>query len=281
MNPISDPTTEEPANTLPDVTIETLAEPLRAAVQRAGWEGLMPVQARAIPYLLAGRNVMIQARTGSGKTGAFLLPMIERLDPTKNRCQALILVPTRELARQVAVMGQREETVFPLTVRETVQLGRYAHLAPLAALSPRDHAAVDDAMARADVSALAARRTDTLSGGEWQRVRVARALAQDPRLLILDEPTAALDVRHEMEVFELVRRLAGEGIATLLVTHHLNLAARYVDRLLLLDGGRLAAEGRPADVLTPAVVAQVFAWRVAITAWCDGAPQVVPLKPGE
>ncbi len=136
-------------------------------------------------------------------------------------------------------------------------------------------------MARADVSTLAARRTDTLSGGEWQRVRVARALAQDPRLLILDEPTAALDVRHEMEVFELVRRLAVEGIATLLVTHHLNLAARYVDRLLLLDEGRLAADGRPADVLTPGVVARVFAWRVAITQWCDGAPQVVPLKPGE
>jgi len=101
VNPFSEPTTEEPANTLPDVTIEQLAEPLRAAVQRAGWPDLMPVQARAIPYLLAGRNVMIQARTGSGKTGAFLLPMIERLDPSKNRCQALILVPTRELARQV------------------------------------------------------------------------------------------------------------------------------------------------------------------------------------
>jgi iron complex transport system ATP-binding protein len=84
-----------------------------------------------------------------------------------------------------------------------------------------------------------------------------------------------------MEVFELVRRLAGEGIATLLVTHHLNLAARYVDRMLLLDEGRTAAEGPPAQVLTPDVVAKVFAWRVAVTTWCDGAPQVVPLKPGE
>jgi ATP-dependent RNA helicase DeaD len=98
---LSDPKIEEPRNPLPDVTIEQLSEPLAAAVERAGWPELMPVQARAIPYLLAGRNMMIQARTGSGKTGAFLLPMVERLDPSKDRCQALILVPTRELARQV------------------------------------------------------------------------------------------------------------------------------------------------------------------------------------
>ena len=101
MNDPQDSTAEQPANTLPDVTIDELSEPLRAAVARAGWPALMPVQARAIPYLMAGRNMMIQARTGSGKTGAFLLPMVERLDPKKNRCQALILVPTRELARQV------------------------------------------------------------------------------------------------------------------------------------------------------------------------------------
>ncbi len=88
-------------NTLHDVTLEQLPKSLQEAVARANWTTLMPVQARAIPYLLAGRNMMIQARTGSGKTGAFLLPMLERLDVTKNQCQALILVPTRELARQV------------------------------------------------------------------------------------------------------------------------------------------------------------------------------------
>jgi ATP-dependent RNA helicase DeaD len=101
---VNDPqssTAAEPANTLPDISIDQLSAPLRAAVERAGWPDLMPVQARAIPYLMEGRNVMIQARTGSGKTGAFLLPMVERLDPKKNRTQALILVPTRELARQV------------------------------------------------------------------------------------------------------------------------------------------------------------------------------------
>lgn len=99
-------------NPIPDITIEQLPEPLHEAASRAAWTTLMPVQARAIPYLLAGRNMMIQARTGSGKTGAFLLPMLKRLDPTRNECQALILVPTRELAKQV---GQEAETLFATT----------------------------------------------------------------------------------------------------------------------------------------------------------------------
>jgi ATP-dependent RNA helicase DeaD len=101
MNSSSDSTIHEPAESLPEAAVEGLSEPLREAVARAGWTALMPVQARAIPYLLEGRDMMIQARTGSGKTGAFLLPMLERLDAQKARCQALILVPTRELCRQV------------------------------------------------------------------------------------------------------------------------------------------------------------------------------------
>jgi iron complex transport system ATP-binding protein len=185
------------------------------------------------------------------------------------------------MARVVGVVTQREETVFPLTVRETVGLGRYAHRPPLGAERETDRAAVAQAMTRADVVALSSRRTDTLSGGEWQRVRIARALAQEPRLLVLDEPTASLDVRHEMEVFELVKGLAQQGIATLLVTHHLNLAARYADRLLLLHEGAAVAAGPPAAVLTPEMVGRVFGWRVSVTTWCDGSPQIVPLKPGE
>ena len=90
-----------------DVTIEQLPGRLREAASRVGWTTLMPVQARAIPYLLGARNMMIQARTGSGKTGAFLLPMLERLDPARRHCQALILVPTRELARQVGQGAER------------------------------------------------------------------------------------------------------------------------------------------------------------------------------
>lgn len=107
MDKSRDTTTGQPQNPLPDLTLEQLPDRLRDAVARAGWAQLMPVQARAIPYLLAGRNLMIQARTGSGKTGAFLLPMLERLDPQRNQTQALILGPTRELARQVWQEAER------------------------------------------------------------------------------------------------------------------------------------------------------------------------------
>lgn len=100
---------DEPRNTLPEVTLEQLPPRLREAATRAGWTTLMPVQARGVPYLIAGHNMMVQARTGSGKTGAFLLPMLERLDASRNECQALILVPTRELARQV---WQDAQTLF-------------------------------------------------------------------------------------------------------------------------------------------------------------------------
>lgn len=189
--------------------------------------------------------------------------------------------PRGSLARALAVVSQREESVFPLSVEETVMLGRYARLAPLAAPSTEDQDAVARALGRCDVSALARRSVDALSGGEWQRVRIARALAQEPRLLVLDEPTASLDVRHEMELFELVRGLVDGGLAGLVITHHLNLAARFADRMLLLSQGRVVAEGTPSDVLRQDVLRRVFEWPVAVTTWCDGSPQVVPLRPGE
>jgi iron complex transport system ATP-binding protein len=186
-----------------------------------------------------------------------------------------------DFARIVGVVPQREEIVFPLSVAETVMLGRYPRLGPLAAPREEDRAAVATALERCDVAAFAGRPVDSVSGGEWQRVRVARALAQEPRLLVLDEPTASLDVRHEMELFELIRRLVTEGLAGLVITHHLNLAARFADRLVLLNEGRVTAEGTPVSVLTAERLSEVFGWPVAVTTWCDGSPQVVPLRPDE
>jgi iron complex transport system ATP-binding protein len=189
--------------------------------------------------------------------------------------------PRRELARLLGVVAQREELTFPLRVEETVLLGRYARLGPLTAVSEGDRAAVETALRRCDVWALRHRRTDTLSGGEWQRVRVARALAQEPRALLLDEPTAALDIRHEMEIFELVHQLVREGLAALVITHHINLAARYANRMILLSRGQVAAEGTPAKILVPAMLEQVFDWRLAVQTLPDGSPQILPLKPGD
>jgi iron complex transport system ATP-binding protein len=189
--------------------------------------------------------------------------------------------PRRLLAQVVGVVGQQEEAVFPLSVAETVMLGRYARLGPVAPPGLEDRAAVQRALERCDIADLSGRSIDTLSGGEWKRVRIARALAQEPRALVLDEPTASLDVRHEMELFELFRELVNGGIAGLVITHHLNLAARFADRIILLDRGVVVAVGTPAEVLRRETLSRVFEWPVAVTRWQDGAPQVIPLRAGE
>jgi iron complex transport system ATP-binding protein len=121
----------------------------------------------------------------------------------------------------------------------------------------------------------------TLSGGEWQRVRVARALAQEPRALVLDEPTANLDLRHEVELFDLVSELVKhQGLAGLIVTHHVNLAARFVDRILVLERGHPRASGPPREVLTQDVLERVFGCPLELVHW-RGVPQLVPLRRGE
>ena len=190
-------------------------------------------------------------------------------------------VPRADLARVVAALPQREEPAFALRVEEFTSLGRYAHLGPFTPLGGEDRALVRQSLERCDAWTLRDRTIDTLSGGEWQRVRVARALAQSPRALVLDEPTAALDLRHAMELLELVRDLVKEGLAALVVTHELNLAARFADRVMLLADGSVQAAGTPAEVLTEGTLARVFDWPVAVTNWNGGIPQVVPLRRGE
>jgi iron complex transport system ATP-binding protein len=231
-----------------------------------------------------GQLLAVVGPNGSGKTTLVrALSGLVRLERGEVRVDHAPLAQWSRpaLARVLAVVPQGEEVVFPLQVDETVMLGRYARLGPLAAPGAADRAAVAEALLRCDVAALSGRTIDSLSGGEWQRVRLARALAQEPRVLVLDEPTTALDVRHEMELFELVRRLVNEGLAGLVITHHMNLAARFADRMLLLSAGRVAAEGAPAEVLRPEILREVFGWPVAVTSWCDGSPQVVPLRPHE
>jgi iron complex transport system ATP-binding protein len=186
----------------------------------------------------------------------------------------------RALARIAAVVTQREEMAFPQRVRDSVMLGRYPHLAPFAAPRTVDHRAVNDALDACDAMGLADRWIETLSGGEQQRVRLARALAQEPQILVLDEPTASLDVKHEMELFELMRTLVDQrGLAALVITHHVNLAARFADQVLLLSQGAPAAAGAAGDVLTRETVERVFGWPVSIQSF-DDRPQMIPLRRG-
>lgn len=182
-----------------------------------------------------------------------------------------------ELARVVGVVSQREEPVFPMLVGEAVAMGRYPYLGPWSRPSAADREAVSRAMARADVLALEDRWVETLSGGEWQRVRLARALAQEPRALVLDEPAASLDLRHEMELFEMVVDLVRrDGLAALVVSHHLNVAARFADRLVLMSSGRVVSEGTPSRVFTAQNLTNVFGWPVSVSLLSDGTPQVYP-----
>ena len=185
------------------------------------------------------------------------------------------------VARRVAVVTQREEPVFPLAVRDYVALGRFPHQTLWRRDVAADARAVDAAIMRADIAELAGRRTDTLSGGEWQRARVARALAQDADALVLDEPTAFLDIAHEMALFELLAAIAAGGHAVLLVSHQLNLVARFADHLVLLHEGRVAAAGAPEVVMDGATLERVYRWPLVVTRDpAVGAPTLVPLRGG-
>ena len=185
----------------------------------------------------------------------------------------------RALARTLAVVTQREELAFALPVRDYVMLGRYPHHGAWSALGAADAGVVEVAAASAGAAELLDRRTDELSGGEWQRVRLARALAQGGDVLVLDEPGTFLDVAHEMALFELLDALAREGRTVLMVSHQLNLVARFATHIVLLDHGKVVAAGSPDDVMRGDVLEPVYHWPLVVSRDpAVGAPVLVPLR---
>lgn len=228
----------------------------------------------------AGEVVALIGPNGAGKS-TFLRAATALVPLTAGSIELagepLTTLRPRALARIVAVVQQLPEAPASMSVAELVLLGRSPHLGLLARESTRDFAAAQAAMRRAGCEAFADRALGTLSGGERRRAFIARALAQEPRLLLLDEPTANLDVHAQCEVFELLRTLAGDSAGVLVVAHDLTLAAAYCDRLVLLAHGRVVASGPPAEVLTASNVAQVYGDRVAvITDPQHRVPLVVP-----
>jgi iron complex transport system ATP-binding protein len=181
----------------------------------------------------------------------------------------------RERARRMAVMVQGPHLEFPFTVREFVGQGRYPHLGPFRRPGPVDGMAVERALAETGLESLAESRMDRLSGGEAQRAWLARALCQEAGILLLDEPASALDVAHQAAFCGILRRLAGEGRAVVIVLHDLNLAARLCDRLLLLGAGGIVAEGEPESVLRREVLGPVYGGEPLVRTLEDGFPVVV------
>jgi iron complex transport system ATP-binding protein len=185
----------------------------------------------------------------------------------------------KELARQIALVPQEPVIPGDISVRAYVLLGRTPHLGYFGSEGRADHRAVDAALEQLDLVALAERRLDTLSGGERQRATLARALAQDAPVLLLDEPTASLDMGRQQQVLEIVDRLrARRGLTVLSTMHDLTLAGQYADRLLLLDGGRLVAAGTADEVLTRALITEHYGAEVEVVDAPGSGFVVVPVR---
>ena len=188
-------------------------------------------------------------------------------------------IPRREFAQRCAVVTQREDTTFARNVAEYIALGRYPHAGSWSAAPRNDSDIVVSSAQRAGVEHLLGRVTDELSGGEWQRVRVARALAQGGEALVLDEPTSFLDVAHEMQIFQLAVSLAESGAAILLVSHQLNLVARFATTMILLHHGSVVATGEPDAVMRGELLERVYEWPLVVTRDpAVNAPMLVPLR---
>lgn len=226
-----------------------------------------------------GEVVGLLGRNGAGKT-TLLRTATRVIAPDAGSVRVdgdlVTALSRRELARRVAVVPQETHVPFPFRVAEVVLMGRTPHLGAFAFESPADLERAQQALERMGVAHLADRSILEVSGGERQLVMVSRALVQDPRVLLFDEPTAFLDLAHRVQVLGAVRELARDGRAALVVTHDLTLAARFCDRLALLADGRVLAAGPPAEVLDPQRLREAYGVEAQVVPGPDGAPLVVP-----
>lgn len=214
----------------------------------------------------AGKSTLIRALLGLARPAGGRV-LVDGRDAAR--------LDRRTMARTVAYLPQGQTLHWPLGVERLVALGRLPHLGPLSRLTPDDEAAVEQAMARADVLHLRHRIATELSGGERARVLLARALAVGARALIADEPLASLDPGHQIDVMALLKAQAQDGASVVTVLHDLAMAARWCDRLVLMDRGSLVAEGAPLDVLTAERLAQVYGIAARIEQ-SDGIPLILP-----
>jgi iron complex transport system ATP-binding protein len=210
----------------------------------------------------AGELAVVLGPNGAGKS-TLLRVLAGTLVPEHGEArlfgEPLATMNRRAVARVVAVVAQREEVSFGFTVREVVGMGRAPHQGTWMRATEADQAIVDEALALCDLGAFAERRVAELSGGEQKRVAIARAFAQKPRVLLLDEPSAFLDVRHEIDLYErLAEQVTKHRVACVAVMHDLNVAAQYASRVILVKSGRIVASGKVEEVMTYARLKETF-----------------------
>lgn len=230
----------------------------------------------------SGERVAILGANGAGKT-TFLKLVSGTLAPTAGSIvmdeRDLHRSPRAEVARRIAVVPQEFVVPFAFTTGELVELGRTPHLRPLRGLRSEDRVAVRKAMQLTDTAALAGRVFNELSGGERQRAVLAMALAQEPELLLLDEPTQQLDITRQAEILDLVSDLnVRKNLTVMAAMHDLNLAGRYFERLVVLHRGTVLEDGTPQVVLRPEVIASAYGGPVEVLKSLGDAPVVFPVS---
>ncbi len=229
-----------------------------------------PILAEITLAVKAGEFFALIGPNGSGKTTLLraisgVIPMdtgTVYLDFVDGQSHPVSQLAPKELARSLAALEQEVHVAFDFTVRETVSLGRLPHSRKLKPLAEEDRRVVEEAMERVGVAQFADRSIHSLSSGERQRVFLAMALAQEPKVLLLDEPTAHLDLKYQIEIMELIRGLSKRGLTVICALHDLNLAARYADRVGVLSQGRLVACGPPDEVFTLERIREI--WHIEI-----------------
>lgn len=244
---------------------------------RVGFDGRVVLDDVSIDAA-AGAVTVVVGPNGCGKS-TLLRTMGRLIRPDRGTVSVggfdVHRVPTREVARIVGFLPQSPLAPPGMTVRELVGRGRAPHQGLFRSWTGSDEAAVGAAMERCDVADLADRRVDELSGGQRQRVWIAMVLAQETDVLLLDEPTTYLDVAHQLDVLELVASLRGDGRTVVAVLHDLNLACRYADRLVVMCGGRVLADGAPARVVDEPLLRAAFDLDADLVADPTGGPPVV------
>lgn len=233
---------------------------LSARSASVGYEGRAVLEGIDLD-LFAGEIVALVGPNGVGKTT--LLRVLSGADaPLSGRvdCRGADIsgMDARSRARKLARVDQDPRADWSFSVRETVALGRFAYRGWFAPAGPRDARVVDEVLERTGLGAFGDRAVTELSGGELQRVMVARALAQEPEILLLDEPVSHLDVKHQIAILDLIRSLADEGLAVAASLHDLNLAGQYADRIALFAESRMLAVGAPQEILKEELLRRAF-----------------------